>query len=138
MVSFLNIESPTILALALGIVGIILTIVLVSSASKAMKKLDTKNYVPVMATIIENVSNKRGVNAAIYNYSYGSTTHTVVGQYKSLTPYNVGTQVEIGVNPINPHENTIQINKTRELFLIIIIFVLVNSVLFIAFGLFSL
>lgn len=134
MIILLNISFGTLFCLGLGILGIILTIYVLASFSKAMKNIDSKNTTPVMATIIDNKRNEDGVYAAVYSYSHGSTNHTTIGPYKSLTPYNIGVQVEINVDPCNPHINSVKTEKTKNVMLIIILGLLGISVLFLFLG----
>lgn len=134
MIVLLSINLSKIICLAIGIIGIIFTLKLLIESSKSLKKIDENNYVPVMATIIDNKRNKDGAYAAVYKFKCDSTEHISVGTYSSLTPYNIGAQVEIKVDPKNPNMNSVKANVSRNLMLTIILVLLMISAFFLLLG----
>lgn len=134
MIVLLSINIATIIWLSLGVIGIAISVVLLMSFSKMMKNIDESNTVPTMATIIDNKKSKDGAYAAVYRFKSGSTEHTVVGPYVSLTPYNIGVQEEITVNPANPWWNSIYARRMRKFMLILVLGAIGLSVFFLILG----
>lgn len=113
MYILLLIDSWAFAVIAAGVGLAILGGQLLFKMSALFKKMDSANTVPVMATIIENRRNKDGAYAAVYRFNYNNLEYTTIGEYISLTPYNVGVEVEIMINPVNPTRNSVASNKLK-------------------------
>lgn len=115
MILLLDIKIFPILLILIGGAGTCFGISMCISLSKSLKNKAKSLSMPIVATIVDSKRNKSGSYAAVYYFKCGSIEVSVVGQYGSLTPYNQGANVEIMVDPNNPYNNSISVEKQKSI-----------------------